>query len=611
MKKTSVMHKSISSLAAITLAFSLTACGSSADTKTGATATTATTTQATTQATTQEAVSSYAYQQGSVQNTRYGKLEGFAKEGSLHWYGVPYAEAPVGELRWKGPQPVKPWNGIREATKSMIASQTASVQANKDKAGNGSVEATTELLGSEEGAVTLDITRPDTDETDLPIFFYIHGGNNQTGNSAAFPATQFVQETNCIVVSVNHRLGLLGFNALPALKNGTNEENSGNYALLDLAAALDWVSENAESFGGNSKNITIAGSSAGGRDVMAMLISPLFEDKFQKAISYSGGMTVANVEDSQRIEARALAPLALEKKKQTDETAAVEWLLTDSDDVREFLYSLSDEELSGAFGGAGIRMSKFPHLFTDGVVLPKEGFDTTAYNDVPILMVNGDREFSTFCKGSAPFNKVSVQELMADEELLAQYIFAEKYGSQMYTYFNGEESASRMINHYKSPIYTCEISWADDPAIVGEELATIYGAYHCMTTPLMTHVLANASSNYPEQFGSASCKAVSSMLNEYYKNFLWNGNPNGGTLPAWDKWISQDGTTQLIVDANDEGAWAEMSTEHTSYDEILAAMDADSSIPEEQKTKLIQTVLNGRWFSAALDAHYNNEDLWK
>lgn len=109
-----------------------------------------------------------------------------------------------------------------------------------------------------------------------------------------------------MVVSVNHRLGLLGYNALPAIQTGTEEENSGNFGLLDLAAALDWVAENAESFGGDSGNITVTGSSAGGRNVMAMLISPVFEGKFQKAISYSGGMTVADMEDSQRVEARAL-----------------------------------------------------------------------------------------------------------------------------------------------------------------------------------------------------------------------------------------------------------------------------------------------------------------
>lgn len=597
-----------SSLLAAALALSLTACGSTGDTSTPNTSS-----PGGASSSVQQDTPSYAYVQGVTQTTRYGTVEGFAEDGALHWYGVPYAQAPVGELRWKAPQPLEPWEGTLDATESLVASQTASVQASKDTAGNGEVEMTTELKGSEEGAVTLDITRPDTDEVGLPIFFYIHGGNNQTGQSSAFPATQFAQEVNAVVVSVNHRLGLLGYNALPAIKGGTDEENSGNFGLLDLAAALDWVIENAETFGGDSQNITVTGSSAGGRNVMAMLISPIFEGKFQKAISYSGGMTTADVEDSQRVEARALAPLAVEKGVQPDEETAQEWLLTDGDDVRDFLYSLSDEELAAAFGGAGIRMSAFPHLFADGVVLPEEGFDTTDYVcDVPILMVNGDREFSTFCKSSPPFNTPSVSELMADPVLLPQYKFAEKYGSLMYTYFNGEESAEKMLTAgYDSPVYTCVIRWGDDPAVAGEEYATIYGSYHCMTTVLMTHVLGNAAAQYPDLYASAGCQAVSAMLNEYYKNFLWTGDPNGGDLPQWDAWTSLDGTTQLIVDGNDEdGAWAEMSTDHISYDEIIAMMDADTSIPEDQKTLMIQTVLNGRWFSAALDEYYQNEDLW-
>ena len=163
---------------------------------------------------------------------------------------------------------------------------------------------------------------------------------------------------------------------------------------------------------------------------------------------------------------------------------------------------------------------------------------------------------------------------------------------------------------YESPIYTCIIRWGDDPAVVGEEYATIYGSYHCMTTPLMTHVLTNASSSYPELYASPSCQAVSSMLNTYYKNFLWSGNPNGGELPQWDAWTSLDGTTQLIVDANDDGAWAEMSTDHISYAEIIERMEADHSIPDDQKTEMIRTVLNGRWFSGEMDAYYGNEDLW-
>lgn len=537
----------------------------------------------------------YSYQQNVEQPTRCGTLKGFEQEGTLHWFGVPYAQAPVGELRWKELRPLQPWKGVLDATESQFASQMSGKN----------------LVGSEAGAVTLDITRPNTDETGLPIFFYIHGGNNQTGKSSAFPATQFVQETNCVVVSVNHRLGLLGFNALPALKNGTPEENSGNFALLDLATALDWVKENAESFGGDGSNITITGSSAGGRDVMAMVISPIFEGKFQKAISYSGGMTVADVADSQRVEARALAPLVVAKGLKATAEEAAAWLLTDGEDVRTFLYSLTDQELASAFGGAGIRMSAFPHLFNDGVVLPVEGFDTTNYIDVPMMMVTGSSEFSTFCKGSDPFGKLSDDALLADEAMLAQYRFAENYGSMMYGYFNAEESAERMFPHYQAPIYTCDVDWGENADVVGEKMAEIYGSYHCMTTPLMTHVLYTASLKFPEVFAQKGCLAVSAMLNQYYSNFLWTGNPNGEGLTQWDPWTSLNGTTQLLVDGDKETAWATMSTEHTSYEEIIALMEKDNTITEEQKALLIQTVMNGRWFSTAMDKHYNNEDLWK
>ena len=550
------------------------------------------------------------YEASITQPTLRGTLKGFEKDGVFHWFGVQYAQPPVGALRWKAPAPVAAWDGIQEATESLAGSQTASVQANKDKAGSGTVETTTALLGSEAGAVTLDIYRPANDKTNLPVFFYIHGGNNQTGRSSALPATEFTKEVDSIVISINHRLGLMGFCALPAIKRGTPEENSGNFAMLDFAAALDWVKENIESFGGNPNNITISGSSSGGRDVMAMLISPMFKGKFQKAISFSGGMTTADPEMSAKVDAKHLAPLAVKKGVKATEDEAYSWLLTSGDDVCEFLYSLSDEELAAAFGGAAIRMAAFPHHYTDGVVLPKEGYNSKYYNDVPVLMVNGDREFSTFCKSSAPFNKITPAELMKDGKLLPMYKFAEKYGSMMYGYFNGEESAMKMLPDYKSPIYTCTIRWGDNPAIAGEEYATVYGSYHCMTTPLMTGIVVNASSGYPELYASQSRKNVSHLLNSYYRNFFYTDNPNGEGLPRWDKWTKDSATTQLIVDGTDEKAEGFMLEESTSYAKIMDMMDADKSVSDEDKAAMIRTVLNGRWFSSELDARYGNASLW-
>ncbi len=129
-------------------------------------------------------------------------------------------------------------------------------------------------------------------------------------------------------------------------KTGDKNEDSGNYALLDMSKSLDWINENITGFGGNPKNITASGFSAGGRDVMAMLISPIFRGKFQKAISFSGGMTTADPEDSAKVIAKAIAPLVVKDKIKTTEDEAYNWLLTDGKDVKDYLYGLSADRLA-------------------------------------------------------------------------------------------------------------------------------------------------------------------------------------------------------------------------------------------------------------------------
>ena len=140
-----------------------------------------------------------------------------------------------------------------------------------------------------EDCLNLDIFRPNIKEKNLPVLFFIHGGNNQSGAADQVNWQKFAEREHVIAISINHHLGALGFKPLPALKHGTVEENSGNFAVLDFVRGLDWTKENIASFGGNANNITIAGFSSGGRDVMALLISPIAKGKFQKAISFSGG----------------------------------------------------------------------------------------------------------------------------------------------------------------------------------------------------------------------------------------------------------------------------------------------------------------------------------
>lgn len=228
-----------------------------------------------------------------IKTVQSGKIKGHRdnKNKALEWLGIPYAQAPVKDLRWKAPQKVKNWKGTRDGT----------------KAGKQSIQFLNGKVTGSEDALNLDVVRPDNNKKKLPVIVFIHGGNNQTGSAQEIKGNSFVKDINAVYVSVNYRLGALGFNPLQALKTGTAEENSGNYSLLDIAAALDWVKENVETFGGDKNNITLAGFSAGGRDVMASLISPIFKGKFNKAISFSGGMTLSDETASQETFAKAIA----------------------------------------------------------------------------------------------------------------------------------------------------------------------------------------------------------------------------------------------------------------------------------------------------------------
>lgn len=139
---------------------------------------------------------------------------------------------------------------------------------------------------------------------------------------------------------------------------------------MDIKKYLEWVKENIAEFGGDPQNITLTGFSAGGRDVMAILISPEFEGLYEKAIVYSGGMTVANLEDSQKKIAEIMSPLVIEDGICKTEDEAVNYLLQDTDEVTTYLMGLSDDRIISLLSDAGIRMSKFPHLYGDDITIP-------------------------------------------------------------------------------------------------------------------------------------------------------------------------------------------------------------------------------------------------
>ena len=335
---------------------------------------------------------------------------------------------------------------------------------------------------------------------------------------------------------------------------------------------------------------------------MAMLISPLFKDKFDKAISFSGGLTVADFDKSQKIIAENLAPLVVEDGICDNEKAAADWLMQNNSVVRNYLMNLSGERLAPVMAGALIRMDSFPHLYGDGKVLPKEGFATDKFNSVPLLMLASSDEFTSFLARDQYFknrlDKVLVDKLTTDE-----FVFANKYGSKFYGYFNGQESAEDIYANYKAPMYVCQFAFGHNPEVVGKEYAVKTGATHGIFLPFLTDQPYPYTKN-TNVFSKPGPQELSKIFMASLASFIRTGDPNNALLQDnWLVWTPQN-HAEMVFDADLNNAKVYANKNTTTYDSILAELEADNSLDDEHKDYIIKNVLNGRWFSAGLDAKY-------
>ena len=226
----------------------------------------------------------------TLRETLSGPVVGFRDRGVNVWLGIPFARPPKGDLRWRAPRSAVPWSDAMQVLAY-------------------GPECPQNMMGfsGQEDCLYLNVWSPLEVPESLPVMFFIHGGANHIGSANAgglYDGQRFASNHDVVMVSTNYRLGPLGWFSHPGLAGEetdklSKKDNSGNYGTLDILAALEWVQGNIKNFGGDPDNVTIFGESAGASNVLSMMISPLAEGLYHKAISQSGGIRLIPMDVAQ------------------------------------------------------------------------------------------------------------------------------------------------------------------------------------------------------------------------------------------------------------------------------------------------------------------------
>jgi len=485
----------------------------------------------------------------SLRQPPAGAVVGFATQHhSYAWLGIPYAQPPVNELRWRAPQPLPAWQTTRKA----LAYGSICPQLK--------VFSSSHTMHGSEDCLTLNVWAPNpAPSTALPVMVWIHGGGNSMGYSAMGQGERLAGVQHVVVVSLNYRLGVLGWLSHPALReHGSPEDASGNYGLLDQIAALQWVQHNIAAFGGDPHNITIFGESAGAHDVMMLVGSPLAKGLFQRAISQSGSLhtTPVTTAENYRDDAESgtdgssrefINKLLIADGKAADRAAAKALQQhMSNDDLLAYLHSKSPQQLLAVVSPRGFGMYDVADNFRDGYVLPNEPLlqrftDTSQYNAVPLIL-GTNRDEMKFFMADDPELVDKRLGFIPHIENLDEYNRITRYYSDAWKALAVDEPAAVLQRAQGDSVFVYRFDWRNEPNLGLVDLGEWLGAAHGME---ITFIFGKGPANLP-----FIDDALSAQMMRYWTAFARDGRPGNGddsTLPQWTAW-QPAGARQIIFD---------------------------------------------------------------
>jgi len=475
------------------------------------------------------ATSAMALAQIPKTQTESGTISGVSENGLSVYKGVPFAAPPVGDLRWRPPSPVASWTGTRKADAFAPSCMQDGVSM------PGETPPTVD-----EDCLYLNIWTPaKSNHAHLPVIVWIYGGGYINGSSS-MPLYwgDRLAHKGVIVVTIAYRLGPLGFLAHPELTRESPHHSSGNYGLMDQIAALAWVQKNIAAFGGNPKNVTIAGQSSGSMSVSMLMASPLAKGLFQRAIGESGGL----------FEPLQLAPKFLLANAERDgEKYAASLGATSLQQLR----SLPAAKLTGDAGG-------IVHAVIEPYVLPAspyEAFTAGKQNDVPLLLGSNAEE------ARALTDVTNVKAVTFESDLEKSFGQLPPALAAAYPHATNKEAQQARLDLERDLRFGWDMwAWARLQSTTGKSSVYYYSFRQQPPFPAGSVYEGWGASHFAELWyvfdhldqspwrWTKADRKVAEEMSTYWVNFAKSGNPNGPGLPQWPAFTNADNKVLYIAD---------------------------------------------------------------
>ena len=533
--------------------------------------------------------------------TTSGITQGYIKNSVVNWDDIPYAQPPIGDLRWRAPIKLD-----TSSYKNIIYPMDDNFCV-QEPSGLGGSDGDSFFSGSED-CLYLDIKKPKKiDKNLLPVMFWIHGGGNTSGLKDLYDFSGLVKNHDVIVVSINYRLGPFGWFTHPSIQNlQSGIDKTSNFGTLDIIKALEWVQSNISSFGGDPNNVTIFGESAGGHNVLSLLVAKQAKGLFHKAISQSGYTTTYSRKAAYR-------PTNQSSTSKHSSWNIVNKIIKDKSldiiqeendiDVRKLLKSLTAEELFEYYSNRP-SYENLTILTGDGVVIPEIGLTEALsrkeyVNHVPTIAGSNKDEVKLWLASAKYFVDL-------DYSFLGSILGVPKVilnDKDAFNIFNSYRSRAWKIRGVDGPLrslyisgnkdlYSYRYDWDDHRRFIIADFKELIGAAHATEIPLLTGNTKLVGDYgfliYPR---GPSKKFTSKNMMKFWTNFAKNGKPGiSSNGVEWLQYNGQENTpSNYIILDNKKNL--RMQTDEFSFSSLVKDLYKENALTNLEKCVVLLQML--------------------